>query len=254
MKQLIASDYDGTLNRGGTVQKSELKAIEAWRNAQNIFGIVTGRSICSILPETEKFNIPYDFLCCNNGSEIYGYENKLLYRFPSDVSVLEPLCRFIAESGGLHAAISYNFKRYCLEFDHHSEAASDPNNIPIKYNHLKDIEYFTQVDTHFKNHISASEFAGKVNYMFSDKITAYPNGINVDIVPKGAGKAQGIYKLCELTSIDPADVITVGDNYNDLSMLKEFKGYAVKTAVSEVLEKSENICEDIAEIVHIHCL
>ena len=46
--KIIASDYDGTLNRGG-ISDDVRKAIDMWRERGNIFGIVTGRGIGNIL-------------------------------------------------------------------------------------------------------------------------------------------------------------------------------------------------------------
>ena len=42
---LIATDFDGTLNRDGGIDGVTRKAIDDWRAAGRLFGVVTGRGI-----------------------------------------------------------------------------------------------------------------------------------------------------------------------------------------------------------------
>ncbi len=52
-----------------------------------------------------------------------------------------------------------------------------------------------------------------------------------EMVPKGASKGNVMLKLAEILGINPAKTISIGDNDNDVSMLKAAKlGFAVKNA------------------------
>ncbi|MBR5601095.1 MAG: HAD hydrolase family protein, partial [Clostridia bacterium] len=66
--KILASDYDGTFNVGGVVSKENLDAIEAWRAAGNLFGIISGRNLGSIKQILERDGVPYDFMIGCNGS------------------------------------------------------------------------------------------------------------------------------------------------------------------------------------------
>ncbi len=248
--KLIASDYDGTLNQNTVVSKSDIGAVKKWQRTQNLFVIVTGRSISGINSEAERFGILFDYLICNNGSEIYKGKNKRLYRADSNPDVLSELCRFIIARGGLHAAVSSREKRYCVKnekFDN-SIASSD---VLIELSELSQFSYFTQVDAHFKTEALALEFADKVNQKFAGQLTAFNNGINVDIVPAGVSKTAGIYKLTDILGVKKSDIITVGDNFNDLAMLKEFGGYAIENGNPRVVSQIGNKCKSISELVNI---
>ncbi len=61
--------------------------------------------------------------------------------------------------------------------------------------------------------------------------TAYPEKdlSIVDILPAGCSKASAIARIAEQHGIEPADILAVGDNWNDLPML-EFSGQAVVMA------------------------
>ena len=58
--KIIGSDYDGTLNFGG-IDEKKLSAIERWRDAGNIFSLVSGRGPDSVLElyEEKKFGCDY---------------------------------------------------------------------------------------------------------------------------------------------------------------------------------------------------
>jgi hypothetical protein len=49
---------------------------------------------------------------------------------------------------------------------------------------------------------------------------------NIEIMNKGVTKGRALEKLCELFNVSRDEVIAIGDNYNDISML-EFAGTAV---------------------------
>ena len=84
-KMLIATDYDGTLNRGGIDEKTR-SAIDAWRAAGRYFGVVTGRGV-DFYDTAREERLPFDFLIVCTGSLILSPEKEILYesRIPADV-------------------------------------------------------------------------------------------------------------------------------------------------------------------------
>lgn len=59
----------------------------------------------------------------------------------------------------------------------------------------------------------------------------------VEISAPGVSKAYGIERLCQMLKVDATNVLAIGDNHNDLSIL-EWSGYAAApaNAVPEVLD------------------
>ena len=76
--KLLATDYDGTLKFGDSVQEKDVKAIQEWRKAGNLFAIVTGRSKQSITRELEENNIQVDYLVTNNGGMVFDDKGEIL--------------------------------------------------------------------------------------------------------------------------------------------------------------------------------
>ena len=60
----------------------------------------------------------------------------------------------------------------------------------------------------------------------------------------GIDKGQGLYKLAELLGIDISEVIAVGDNYNDMPMLK-VAGLSV--AANNAVEDVKKACDVVTE-------
>ena len=73
-KMLIATDYDGTLNRGG-IDGETRSAIDAWRATGRYFGVVTGRGV-DFYDTARKENLPFDFLIVFTGSLIISPERR----------------------------------------------------------------------------------------------------------------------------------------------------------------------------------
>ena len=89
----------------------------------------------------------------------------------------------------------------------------------------------------------ASRFSGIVNPL--------QNGTCLDIVPAGMDKAKGIEDLLTLCGAMHEDVVTVGDNVNDLAMLKAYRSYAMANGVSEVIQIADATVESVTELIEL---
>ncbi|KXJ99878.1 MAG: HAD-superfamily hydrolase [Acidobacteria bacterium OLB17] len=99
----------------------------------------------------------------------------------------------------------------------------------------------------FSGACSAMEaIAGRLSNALPGRVkvlkTVYPGRdfTLLDILPPDASKGHGVAKLAELHSIEPHEVMAIGDNYNDLDML-EYAGTPVLmgNADQSLLERGE---------------
>ena len=65
----------------------------------------------------------------------------------------------------------------------------------------------------------------------------------LEINHKGDSKGNGIKKICELTDIDIKDTIGIGDNYNDMSMLKTV---GLPCCPANAVDEVKKICKYIS--------
>ena len=68
--KVAASDYDGTLLRGGKIDEETLQAVKKWRAAGNKFGVISGRDYGMLVPQLRAFGLEFDYTVCNNGGII----------------------------------------------------------------------------------------------------------------------------------------------------------------------------------------
>ncbi len=84
--KILISDFDKTFYTEN--YDNNIKLINEFVNAGNKFVIATGRSYTSIKKEINKYNIPYNYLICNNGSVIFNEQDEIIYKYPISEEIL----------------------------------------------------------------------------------------------------------------------------------------------------------------------
>lgn len=245
---VLGSDYDGTLCRDGRVSEEDLAAIRRWQAAGHAFGVISGRGYASLYHEVAVRNqVPYDFLIGNNGCVIYDGTGNLLANLAGDGAVLKSVVPAIIEAGGYHACISLPEERIMVEYP--GAVDRDDTDRAIRPEEVEGIRLFNQIDTRLPTEEAAAGFAAMINGKYGGAITAYQNGVCVDMVPPGVSKPEGFSKYLELRGLDPSQGVTVGDNYNDIGMLEAFGGFAVASASAEIQKRVGRVCASIADLI-----
>ena len=62
-------------------------------------------------------------------------------------------------------------------------------------------------------------------------------------------KAKGIYMLLDILGAKYEDVIAVGDNINDLAMIKEFRSYAMDNGVELIKDLADSTVSSVTELI-----
>ena len=243
--KLIASDYDGTLNCHG-IPDHVRAAIVAWQAAGNKFGIVSGRGIESLLWLIDHDKMDCDFLIANNGAVICDGTGKVLLYSQKDAALCERIVSFIFSNGAPFATLcDHEGELYVVDEERKSRHADDEQYTTADRYTPRN---FTQISTACHDKDAAVELTEKINGAFAGEVTALLNGRSIDIVPAWVDKAYGIRELCRIWQIDENAVCTVGDNYNDVAMLKAYRSYAVANAVDYVKQIANTVVTDIAEL------
>ncbi len=240
--KIIASDYDGTFNHGGITDKKRL-AVSRWRKKGNLFGIVSGRGIKSLLDVIADKNFEYDFLIANNGAVIYDKDINLLCEKRLDGEIAISLVKDLISWGCPFANIDKDEPVMVQAQKKRSGDEYTLEDMP------ENIEYFNQVSTWLPTIDEAVVIINKINGKYSGVLTPLQNGECIDIVPLGVNKANGIYSLLDFVGGKYEDVITVGDNINDTHMIKEFRSYAMANGVEYIKKIADNITYSITALI-----
>lgn len=192
---LLVSDYDGTLKSNEKNLIKNIYEIKKFMN-NNLFCIATGRPYSSIKKEINKYNIPYDYLICNNGLNIFDNYDNLLYS----------KCFNEEELMLIRNYLTFNKLIYKCYNLYGNICNNDVVYIDVIKNNL------------FKNLLIKKEI---VNIVENVSMYAIMNHLYIE---SKINKAEGIRTLLKTQNISVDNIYTVGDAGNDIEMLKEFNG------------------------------
>ena len=221
MKKLIASDYDGTLSIHDQVSPENREAIARWRAEGGLFGVVTGRG--RTFPQRMAAQgVECDYYLCYNGALLLDGEGRVL--------------RDARMSRDVYARLEAAFEKRpdALDF---GRLGDDP------------AESFSQYSALMPTCESAAAFVVELNQRFGEEVTAFANGLNINIVQKGESKAEGVRHALRHFGLPESAAAVAGDDLNDLDMLLSLHGWAMRSGRPPVVAAAEHHCDSIAELI-----
>lgn len=240
--KLIGSDYDGTLNHGG-IDEAKLDAIRRWRQAGNIFGVVSGRGPDFIAELQEKLGDNFDFYAsCNGGVAVDARGNSLFNYRCEGVDARQ----FVADLLAWGAPFAYvNVDDACFRVGN----ADTKDEIEYLVEDMPDIPYFQKMAVFLPGPDEAGVLTAKVREKYGDKVNPLQNWWCVDIAPYGVDKAAGLRRLAARFGVAEADIIAVGDNLNDAAMVSAFCGYAMAQGSEELKAVATCITDSVTDLI-----
>lgn len=226
--KLLVSDYDLTLNVLDFGVWFNVNAINKFRENGNTFFLNTGRDYKSIKREINKYHINYDYLGCNDGNLILNRNNDIIFcsDLPNDY-LLE------IEKLKNNYDIDINIFKYqgnVLEY----EIRTLPN-----WNLDLNIRYLAS-----KNNLCVKKFEeSKIINSKLQRVWIYY------LYDEKVNKASATALVAQLENIEKCDIFTIGDNHNDLEMLREFNGYTFPWGKKEVKNVSNGQVLSVRNLV-----
>lgn len=244
---IYATDFDGTVTYHG-VTPALLCALDRWKAAGNLFGVVTGRPYDSIIRAVREVKLPLDFLIANNGSIIAdGNDGILEYTSFTAETVMKLAELFRSENHGYFRLDAIRFYR---------EWSGAPDTF-IKDGHIvaDGTEYpeYTEITVDYPDYESCLRGRENVRRVTDGMADAFlPGRSSIDCNPAGANKAAAIRRIPCLFGVNPDVIYTTGDSFNDLSMLTapDFEGYAVANADETVRQLTGRVVDDPLELIN----
>lgn len=247
--KLIVTDMDGTLlNDDKNVSEENKKALKKAREMGIKIAIATGRIYTSAKFYANLLELDTPIIACNGAiirEEKSGYtlhENVLDYE--NSLKILD-----ICTKNDIYYHFYNDEGFFCKELNYSSLAYSKWNESQPKENRLR-IEILNKPFDVIKNtkkilkFVIMDEDLEKINDIKNelrqiDTIevsSSWQN--NVEIMNKGACKGFAVKKLGEYLGIKQEEIISFGDNHNDLSMI-EYAGMGVAMRNADELVKKK---------------
>lgn len=245
--KIAISDFDGTLkdfNEG--VPKSNIEAIHKWRKAGNKFGIATGRNVKLLDLELRNYDITLDFIICVNGGVIFDKDRSILHsvKIPEDVmkgfvelpmvkDVDNPMIVFCERT-------AFSIRPYPeMPVELVPEISFDE---VVKRDDV--VQFGIRFNT-FDEPLKAIEILDNEFPMLGGN----PNRQFLDINMRGVDKKYGVEKLIETMHWQDCPIFVIGDDSNDLPMIRHFKGYTVKRASEFMHEEATKVYNSVGDML-----
>lgn len=250
MRILLASDYDGTIKRNKIVNQSDVEKITKFRDNGNLFGIATGRSIDMILPEVKKYNIPYDFLVCNNGGVILSDKLEVLYRKDIEINAVKGIVEYLSTLDlRMYGVSNGNNFEMLFETDEYTPPDASLENDNPKEDNLIEKGVINSILTCGHSKSENEKIFDDIMSKYSDEVECYINNSTVDINAKDVSKKNAIDFICNYYGLDQCYVI--GDGHNDIEMIGAFNGFAVDNAIDVVKEKAQYVVDSVKSCIEM---
>jgi len=221
--KILVTDFDNTFFTEEYDKNVEL--VNRFISEGNIFIIATGRPIYLLKPDIAKYNINYHYLICNDGAVIFDKEDKKI--FEDNIKKEDGKKIF-----------------YELQKDLNSETVfiDTISNFSIDTNDIFNGIVALPIDRK-KAHNTINSLCNKY-----PSIQGYLSHKWINILTKTASKGNAIKLLADINHWNTNEIITVGDNKNDLSMSHDFNSYAIK-GDEELMENAKHTVIDFKEMM-----
>ncbi len=236
-RKIVFFDLDGTIieNGGQYVSEKDSIAITKLRNNGHLAFICTGRAPGTI--SKNILDVGFDGLIAGGGAFV-SYDNNILKRSYIDRTIVKRFASYYLKS-----------KEECiLECEDFAISLNLPDWPGRPLRPLKDI---SELDTLFSQTEVIKATALRTNMdvhnMFSDDLIVHLFHYGqMEFLPKGSSKSEGIRIILETLKADVTDTIAFGDSANDLDMMRFVNiAVAMGNASDEVKDLSNFVTESV---------
>ena len=230
--RLIALDIDGTILTSNEELSARTRQSIRWVQKQDLHVILaTGRRIIRTLPWAEALGVN-DLLVVHNGAVIYDMKKRqTVAEWGIDLEIAGEIINLLEEE-------QINYVVYTGESG--GERLIAPAYAWKTTKHLM-LHYCGEVGETVPQvkltippiRISLIDRPKKVDPLYNHLISAYGNGLNVmlfgaqhddwhgiEVIAGSCSKGTGVAYVCDKLGVEPHEVIAIGDNVNDLEMIK----------------------------------
>lgn len=270
MIQLIASDMDGTLvNNQHKISEASASAIKKAQEQGIEFIITTGRSYEDSYPQVVAAGIDCNYLVMN-GSELRNSQGEIIQNLYLDNELVKTLveeltqlglCVELYTTGGTFSPSDDEVRKRAVATKinnfHPEVSLEEAYKLAEDHFLLRQMNVIDSVESIFEKKYKV----GKIISFSSDiellaKLreslgTKYPVSItgsfavNLEITNPLADKGQAIKKYATEKGIPLSNIMTIGDSFNDLTMMEDSFGYSVAmgNAIPEVKTQAKYVTD-----------
>lgn len=219
--KILASDFDDTLYFEKAVSdyekeifKKNISAIKQFVKNGNLFCIITGRSYSDIKVLLNEYDIPYSYLICADGAKIFNNMDYCIDTVLLDSEKVSQVIKILAE----------NNCEYVLDDG---------------YNNTLNINDCIKIAAEYQERDTALKIIEQIKKEID--VYVYISTEHINIIDISVNKYNALKKLLNLEKLSFSEVYVIGDEINDLEMIREFDGAVMKkhNPILDSLNKKE---------------
>ena len=248
MIKLIVTDIDGTLvNDGKKIGPKTVQAIKKARSKGILTVLCTGRPLSGVKDYLEELGLDsdQDYVITFNGAACQKVKSgQALFEYVLENDKVEKLLEFSQKAGVKSQTITLDNQIYTPNEDVSSYTVMD--------------SFYTHMPLHIRSKVWPKDLA-VAKFMWADQKenidralkevqASFPSNLYTvrsedwffEFQNQDATKGKAVLKLAQTLGIKPHEVMTVGDQMNDLTMFApEFFAVAMGNAVAEIKAASK---------------
>ncbi|MBR3311614.1 MAG: HAD-IIB family hydrolase [Solobacterium sp.] len=241
--KILMSDYDGTLRihepQGSYIRPGDIRAITAFQEAGNLFGICTGRPVYWLKEDLDP-RVQMDLIVASSGAVVEDCRTGTnLFRKDLPREMIDNLLGRMDEY--IEFSVHGLKERYVIKSLNH------PTINTVSAGEIPDTA-ISGISICAGTVEKAKTLSDYINDAYGDSAVAFQNIEYIDIIHKDCSKGTGILKLKEV--LKPEVIAGIGDSFNDIPMLDACDiSFTFDFSDPQVQEHADYIVHSIEEAI-----
>lgn len=254
--KLLCSDYDGTLafrteESISYVYPRDIKSVNDFILEGNHFVVATGRSYKAGKIPLDEAGVNYNYLIADSGASIIDREGNVIFRKKINYDDITRVISIIKK----HEPTSYEISNGNIssltqigEMDDDMKFKKQSRFFSGNEEEIIRNDSAIQIGVKFIDSKQIPLFINELNDS-GCKVIAHINNLNVDITNADCSKEEAINILREINNY--SEVYAIGNDYNDIGMIKDNCGFAIRGSEKEVIDSAKYIVDNISECIEM---
>ena len=248
MIKLIATDLDNTLlNKQGLIPDSTVALLHEAAEKGVVTAVATGRCFPSALGAARTIGAHTPVICYNGSLIKWGDTGEVLAQSCIDVDTMRRVAVYCHERS-LYLQ-SYDTDDVIICEQDGPGLRRDPDLAVAGFREIGD--FCSYPDLHATPKMLIVDRADLVPARLVELAECFPEldfcqsePYLIEVIPKNAGKGKAVAQLAQLMGVKQEEVMALGDNTNDLPMLRwAGLGVVVANGVESVKAEADYVCE-----------
>lgn len=245
----LASDYDGTFKQGA-IRQEDKDAIERFRSRGCRFGLVTGRSYSMLEQEFDRYGLTMDFMIANTGGAIFDRAQNVLFKKPIETQLVQELLADLEKRRAAMYGVASLHKHSRLYLDPALARSQAHNGSGLPQYSREAVEQDGDIISLFirgRSQEDSYRLYQELVSAYSGRLAFHYNGGAIDVTADGASKTEGVRALQSL--VPQARVCVIGDEMNDIDMIRAFGGFSVTSGNEAVRQAASRVFDHISDCI-----